>query len=202
MIASATRGSRRMFLSFCLPLAEFTITCSPSKSHQTGVTCGEPSGMSVPRLAKARLVNRSRYLSGIACDMNPSLLGSHAQHYRTMERLGRGTDRMRQAWRAAPTFIDCVFGGVAFAGDDFVLHIFVLLVLDLQGTAILGNHFDLQLAVSTVELGVGRVVSDGVLVADVATDIFERVNHVAFKAGLVEASAGQFGKRLHLVVSL
>src|SRR5579864_2125399 len=71
MTARATRGSRRIFLSFCLPLAEFTITCSPSESHQTGVTCGEPSGMSVPRLAKARLVKRSRYLSGMACDMNP-----------------------------------------------------------------------------------------------------------------------------------
>src|SRR6266700_1791078 len=81
MMASATRGSRRMFLSFCRPLAELTMTRSPSRSHQTGVTCGWPSGISVPRLAKARLLNRSRYLSGIG--MSPSLLELRPQHYRT-----------------------------------------------------------------------------------------------------------------------
>src|ERR1700756_3362225 len=83
MTASATRGSRRMFLSFWRPLAEFTTTRSPSRSHQTGVTCGEPSGIRVARLANARLEKRSRYLSGMACDMNLSLHGSYAQHYRT-----------------------------------------------------------------------------------------------------------------------
>src|SRR3954464_4821313 len=78
----ATRGSRRMFLSFWRPRAVFTSTRSPSKSTHTGVTCGLPSGMTVARLANARLVKRSRYLSGIDCDMSSSLLELHEQHYR------------------------------------------------------------------------------------------------------------------------
>src|SRR5437667_2670613 len=85
MTASATRGSRRMFLSFWRPLAELTMTWSPSKSHHTGVTCGLPSGMSVPRLAKARFENRSRYLSGMA--MSSSLLELYPQHYRTPQQV-------------------------------------------------------------------------------------------------------------------
>src|SRR5712692_3889289 len=83
MIAMATRGSRRTLRSFCRPLAELKITKSPSRSHHTGVTCGWPSGISVPRLAKARLLNRSRYLSGIG--MSPPLLELRPQHYRTAQ---------------------------------------------------------------------------------------------------------------------
>src|SRR3954469_9135335 len=82
----ATRGSRRIFLSFCLPRAVFTSTRSPSKSTHTGVTCGLPSGMSVARLANARFVKRSRYLSGIDCDKSSSLLELHEQHYRRCRR--------------------------------------------------------------------------------------------------------------------
>src|SRR5579863_9974830 len=70
MTASDTRGSRRTLRSFWRPLAELKMTCSPSKSHHTGVTCGLPSGMSVPRLANARFWNRSRYFSGMTCGMN------------------------------------------------------------------------------------------------------------------------------------
>src|SRR5215467_11781611 len=71
----ATRGSRRTFLSFCRPRAELKITCSPSKSHHTGVTCGRPSGIRVPRLAKAFFWKRSRYFSGITLDMAAPLRG-------------------------------------------------------------------------------------------------------------------------------
>src|SRR5580658_8069314 len=69
MMASETRGSRRTLRSFWRPLAELNSTCSPSKSTHTGVTCGRPSGIRVPRLAKARLVNKSRYFSGITADI-------------------------------------------------------------------------------------------------------------------------------------
>src|SRR5438045_1178793 len=72
MMATETRGSRLTFLSFCRPRAELKMTWSPSKSHQTGVTCGRPSGMRVARLAKARFWKRSLYFSGMACDMNSS----------------------------------------------------------------------------------------------------------------------------------
>src|SRR6266513_3170746 len=68
-MASATRASRRMLRSFWRPFAEFTMTCSPSKSTHTGVTCGRPSGMIVPRLAKAFFWKRSRYFSGITVDI-------------------------------------------------------------------------------------------------------------------------------------
>src|SRR5579863_1450924 len=70
MIASETRGSRRTLRSFWRPLAELKMAYWPSKSIQTGVTCGLPSGISVPRLAKARLENKSRYFSGIACGID------------------------------------------------------------------------------------------------------------------------------------
>src|SRR3972149_2161196 len=66
MIESAPRLLRRMFLSFTRPLAELTRICVPSKSHHTGVTCGEPLAISVARCAKATLVKRSLNCSGIA----------------------------------------------------------------------------------------------------------------------------------------
>src|SRR3970040_542366 len=66
MIESATRLLPRLFYSFPPPLAELTRICVPSKSHHTGVTCGEPSAISVARCAKATLVKRSLNCSGIA----------------------------------------------------------------------------------------------------------------------------------------
>src|SRR5215472_10662534 len=68
----ATRGSRRMLLSLTRPLAELTRTCLPSKSTQTGVTCGLPSFISVLRLPKACFSNRSAYFSGINSLIFPS----------------------------------------------------------------------------------------------------------------------------------
>src|ERR1700685_753838 len=102
MMARATRGLRRTFLSFCRPFAELKMTCSPSKSHHTGVTCGRPSGINVPRLAKARFLNRSRYFSGITCDIRAS--GFRFQHYsglagmQTISTIGTGpmTARLRK----------------------------------------------------------------------------------------------------------
>src|SRR5579872_368883 len=91
MLAIATRGSRRIFLSFWRPRAVFTSTRSPSRSTHTGVTCGLPSGMSVARLANARLVKRSRYLSGMDCDMSSSLLELQEQHYRRCGRCESST---------------------------------------------------------------------------------------------------------------
>src|SRR5580704_17868165 len=73
MRARETRGSRRTLRSFWRPLAELKMTCSPWKSIQTGVTCGRPSGISVPSEAKARFVKRSRYFSGIDGDIGFSV---------------------------------------------------------------------------------------------------------------------------------
>src|SRR5713226_1875937 len=84
MIAKDTRGSRRTLRSFCRPLAELKITCWPSKSTQTGVTCGLPSGINVPRLAKARFWNKSAYFSGMTSDIRPPTELKLQQHYRRM----------------------------------------------------------------------------------------------------------------------
>src|SRR5262245_27155598 len=62
---SATLLFRRMFLSLTRPLAELTRICDPSRSNQTGVTCGRPSGIKVARWANATLLNRSLYLPGM-----------------------------------------------------------------------------------------------------------------------------------------
>src|SRR5207253_3425090 len=55
-----------MFLSYTRPRAELTRMYLPSKSNQTGVTCGLPFGMTVARLANAFfVVTRSRNSGGI-----------------------------------------------------------------------------------------------------------------------------------------
>src|SRR5690606_42005689 len=74
-MASATRGSRRMFRSFSRPLAVFTTTCSPCRSHHTGVTCGLPSDMRVVRNANVGFVNRSRNSEGISAMTSPAQVG-------------------------------------------------------------------------------------------------------------------------------
>src|SRR2546423_1697423 len=99
----ATRGSRRILLSFWRPRAVFTRTRSPSRSTHTGVTCGLPSGMSVARLANARFVKRSRYLSGIDCDKSSSLLELHEQHYRRCPADARAT---QGTWLSARYFTE------------------------------------------------------------------------------------------------
>src|SRR4030067_3604001 len=48
----ATRASRRTLRGLTRPSAVFTTIRSPSSSAQTGVTWGEPSGMSVAMWAK------------------------------------------------------------------------------------------------------------------------------------------------------
>src|SRR5438477_7986698 len=55
-----------MFLSLTRPRAELTRMYLPSKSNQTGVTCGLPFGMIVARLANALfVVTRSMNSGGI-----------------------------------------------------------------------------------------------------------------------------------------
>src|SRR3990172_5964739 len=51
-MSRATLGSALMFRCLVLPMAVFTKIVSPSRSTQTGVTCGEPSLIKVARFAK------------------------------------------------------------------------------------------------------------------------------------------------------
>src|SRR2546427_12384045 len=53
-----------MFLSFTRPRAELTRRYLPSKSNQTGVTCGLPFDMTVARLANAFFVVTRSWNSG------------------------------------------------------------------------------------------------------------------------------------------
>src|SRR6476660_4820123 len=65
MIESATRAFLVMLRSLTRPRAVFTRNLPSRKSNHTGVTCGEPSGITVARCANDfLLLNRSRYGSG------------------------------------------------------------------------------------------------------------------------------------------
>src|ERR1700680_3941815 len=76
-----------MLRSFTRPLAELTSTCLPSKSHHTGVTCGCPSGIRVPRLANAFFLNRSRYFSRIAAGIRTLLWQSICHSHGELKRI-------------------------------------------------------------------------------------------------------------------
>ncbi len=64
-----------------------------------------------------------------------------------------------------------MLGGVAVARDDLVLDVVVLLVFDHERLVVGPNQFDFQLAVSAVLLGVGGLISDGVLIANGLRDL-------------------------------
>src|SRR5437764_2185958 len=64
------------------------------------------------------------------------------------------------------------------------------------------DHFNFQLAVTAIKLTVCRTIRNGVLITNIASDVFERINHVAFESGLIEPAARQLGECLHLIVRL
>src|SRR5215217_6286147 len=70
---TATRGSRRMFLSFWLPPMMLIATCSPSVSTHTWVIWGEPSGMSVATWQKAGSPSNFLNPGEMACGKTPPL---------------------------------------------------------------------------------------------------------------------------------
>src|SRR5713226_1156121 len=66
IIARATLALEAMFRSLTRPRAVFTRILPSLKSNQTGVTCGDPSGITVARPAKAFFsVSKSVYFGGI-----------------------------------------------------------------------------------------------------------------------------------------
>src|SRR5919112_6099654 len=62
---SAMRGSRFTFLYFCRVLVWLNLTFSPSQPNQTGLLCSSPSGPRVATWARAVLLSRSSWLSGM-----------------------------------------------------------------------------------------------------------------------------------------
>ena len=63
-----------------------------------------------------------------------------------------------------------MFSGVAVAGDDVDLLLFALLVFHFQRAAVGGYDLHLQLAVGSVELGVGGMIGQRILMADVVAN--------------------------------
>src|SRR5271167_4070027 len=72
-----------------------------------------------------------------------------------------------------------VLGGVAFAGENRVLDVLVLLVLDDKRLVVGADQFHPQLAIGAVLLGIGRLVGDGVFIADGAGDLTKDVRKLA-----------------------
>src|SRR5260370_16261242 len=62
--------------------------------------------------------------------------------------------------------------------------------------------FDFQLAVGAVKLGIGGVIADAVLVADVRRDIAKNSRQLALEAGKVGAPTRQARECLHLIIRL
>jgi hypothetical protein len=61
-MAIAITGLRRIFLFFIRPRAEFIQIILSFLLNKIGVTCGEPSGMIVPRKLKAFFVSVNKSL--------------------------------------------------------------------------------------------------------------------------------------------
>src|SRR5580704_6990639 len=91
---------------------------------------------------------------------------------------------------------------VTFAGIDFKFHILALLVANFERATVRRNHLDFQLAVGAVELGISRMISNAVLVANVSGNVMENSRVFPRKTRLIEASSRHLGKSLHFVVSL
>jgi len=66
----ATRLSRRIFWSLILFFAVLIQISAPSKSIQTGVTCGLPSFVKVARWAKTGLAHSSFTIPGMFAAIN------------------------------------------------------------------------------------------------------------------------------------
>src|SRR5579863_9648135 len=91
---------------------------------------------------------------------------------------------------------------ISFAGVDFKLHILALLIANFERSTIRRHHFYFQLAVGAIELGIGRVIGQAVLVTDVARDVVKNLWVLRRKTRLIKAPPRHPGKSLHFVVGL
>src|SRR5271169_2769852 len=124
----------------------------------------------------------------------------------TMARSGGSTRAGSMCRRRRPpaerALLHYLLGLVAIASHNHVLHVFALLVVDLQRVAFAVGEFDLDLAKAAVLFGVAGVIREDVLVADGMGDVGEHLGERGLEAGKVRLSAGQVGKGVHLVVGL
>ena len=95
-----------------------------------------------------------------------------------------------------------VLSGVPFSRVNDDLQLLALLVANFQRTTVRRLEFDFQLAIRAVQFGVGGVVTDVVLVADVGRDVVEKLGQFALEAREVRASAGQVSEGVELIIGL
>jgi hypothetical protein len=91
---------------------------------------------------------------------------------------------------------------VPIAGDYVDLHVFTLLVFDLQRSAIGGDDLHFQFAVGSVKFRVAGAIGQRVLVADVVADIVKDLGKFRLEARLVHSPAGNGSEGFHLVIGL
>src|SRR6267143_773507 len=93
-----------------------------------------------------------------------------------------------------------VLGGVPFARDDVVLHIFTLFIAHFERRAIGTYKLKFELAESSIQFGVGRVISNRVLVSNRVTYIAKNVRQFSLESRKVGASTGQLCEGVHFIV--
>src|SRR5258708_6097885 len=116
--------------------------------------------------------------------------------------MGRAANVLLSPAGAGVGSVHRVLGGVTVAGDDFNLYILALLIFHLQRAAIRADHLHFQLAVGAVELVVGGMVGERVLLANVLANILEDFIKLGLKTREEGAASGHRSKILQLVVGL
>src|ERR1017187_5768662 len=91
---------------------------------------------------------------------------------------------------------------VSLAGIDDSFHILALLIFNFQRATIGGLQFDLQFPISPVELGIGGMVGNAVLVANVGGDLLKQARQLAFETRKIGSPAGELRQSFHLIVIL
>src|SRR5207249_3885484 len=80
--------------------------------------------------------------------------------------------------------------------------ILAFLVSNLQWATVGTHHVDLQLSVAAIELRVGWMVCQHVLIANVTADVVKDLRQLTLKTGKVGASTSQSGEGIHFVICL
>ena len=92
-----------------------------------------------------------------------------------------------------------MFRGVTFPRDHLIFQIFPLLIFNLEGTSIRRDNVDFQFAVGAIELGIGGMVGNAVLIAYIIADLMKNLRELSLESRKVGAAAR---KRAKVVISL
>src|SRR5580704_408807 len=95
-----------------------------------------------------------------------------------------------------------MLGCVSVARHNFYLLLFALLVFYLERTAVGGHDLYFQLAVGAIELAVGGMIGQRILIANVGTNVLKVLAILRRKSGKIGAAPGHRGEGAHFIVSL